>query len=434
MHKSNDQMDDTEPHRVCPIPQSRGNHHVDGVETQSPTDQATPANGDRFLGQRERPAGRVSNAHRRQRAATEKDKHLGAGMGRVPTVNLHLPPHMRARRRGSKVYYFLDTCQRPRHEIPLGTDYVNAVKKWADLKGRPPPVKITVGYVIRQYLASPDYLKLKAGTQNDYRFALDKLTEHFANAPIEEVKPSHIQLYLDHRTRGSDTLRASEHRANREVAILGMLFRFAMARDWVKYNPVQPIKRKKLPGRKHVYTDDAVLKAVYEQSDQALKDAIDLAYLIGQRPADVLSITESQLQEGMLVIRQAKTRTPVRIPVTGMLKEVIERILRRKRKFSVQPLALLVDDQGLALTKFMLRSRFEKARAAAGPEAADFQFRDLRAKAASDLRDEAGLEAAQSLLGHASVTMTEHYTRSRLGRVAKVVPTGRWKEEINDGD
>ncbi|HRE15555.1 MAG TPA: tyrosine-type recombinase/integrase, partial [Rhodocyclaceae bacterium] len=376
----------------------------------------------------------MPGSHRGRGTAKPKGKRVGAGVGRTPTVNLHLPPHMRARRRGDKVYYFLDTCQRPRREVPLGADYISAVKKWADLKGGPPPAKITVGYVIRQYLASHDFLKLKAGTQNDYRFALDKLTEHFANAPIDEVKPSHIQLYLDHRTRGSDTLRGSEHRANREIAVLGMLFRFAMARDWVTYNPVQPIKRKKMPGRKHIYTDDAVLKTVYEQADQALKDAIDLAYLIGQRPADVLSITESQLQDGMLLIRQAKTQTPVRIPVAGMLKLVIERIVRRKRTFTVQPLALLVDDKGRALTKFMLRSRFEKARAAAGPEAANFQFRDLRAKAASDLRDQAGLEAAQSLLGHSSVTMTEHYTRSRLGKVAKFVPEGKWKVSADFDD
>jgi len=146
-----------------------------------------------------------------------------------------------------------------------------------------------------------------------------------------------------------------------------------------------------------------------------------------------LLIGSTEMQGSTFTVQLDKHQR-VRIPVAGMLKVVIERIVRRKRTFTVQPLALLVDDKGRALTKFMLRSRFEKARAAAGPEAANFQFRDLRAKAASDLRDQAGLEAAQSLLGHASVTMTEHYTRNRLGKVADVVPEGRWKGNINEGE
>jgi integrase len=62
---------------------------------------------------------------------------------------------------------------------------------------------------------------------------------------------------------------------------------------------------------------------------------------------------------------------------------------------------------------FALRSRFDKARALAG---VDFQFRDIRAKAATDTGD---LAHSQKLLGHRNREMTEHYVRSRVGeRVA----------------
>ena len=40
---------------------------------------------------------------------------------------------MRARRRGSKTYYYYDTGAKPRHEIPLGFDYILAVQEWAKL-------------------------------------------------------------------------------------------------------------------------------------------------------------------------------------------------------------------------------------------------------------------------------------------------------------
>jgi hypothetical protein len=70
---------------------------------------------------------------------------------------------------------------------------------------------------------------------------------------------------------------------------------------------------------------------------------------------------------------------------------------------------LVQDENGQPLSQFALRSRFDKARMAAG---VDFQFRDIRAKAATDTGD---LARSQSLLGHRNRDMTEQYVRSRVG-------------------
>lgn len=339
-------------------------------------------------------------------------------MGRKSTVNLNLPPHMRARsRHGGKTYYYYDTGEKPRREIPLGSDYIEAVRKWSDLHKASTQVAITVGHVINNYILSPDYAALGEGTKKDYGYALDKIREHFGDAPLDEVRPEYVTLYMDKRRP------ESEHRALREVSVLGMLYRFAMSRGWTKFNPVGAIKRKKLKGRKDIYIEDDVLTKVYNAGSQSLKDAIDLAYVLGQRPIDILGLTEHQIQNGVLQITQTKRGAKVRVPVEGVVKEVIDRLLQRKRQFKVQPLALLIDELGKPMTKDKLRSRFEKARELAGPEAAHFQFRDLRAKAATDLRDQHNLDAAQTLLGHTSSSMTEHYTRNRKGKVAVPVST-----------
>lgn len=76
-------------------------------------------------------------------------------------------------------------------------------------------------------------------------------------------------------------------------------------------------------------------------------------------------------------------------------------------------LAALVDDNGRSLTPLALRGRFVKARKAAGVA---FQFRDIRAKTASDTGD---LGHSQRLLGHKSRDMTELYVRERIGRRVK---------------
>ena len=134
---------------------------------------------------------------------------------------------------------------------------------------------------------------------------------------------------------------------------------------------------------------------------------MDIAYLTGQRPADVLKIQRSDIRDNALWITQGKTGKKLRIDVTGELAAVVSRVQDRPRKAT--GLWLIQDEKGQRLTYFALRSRFDKARAAAG---VSFQFRDIRAKSATDAED---LPYAQKLLGHKHQTMTQHYTRNRKG-------------------
>ena len=110
---------------------------------------------------------------------------------------------------------------------------------------------------------------------------------------------------------------------------------------------------------------------------------------------------------------QAKTKAKLRIAIEGELATVIERIRAR----AVVGVYLLTTRRGQRLSYQRLRWLFDRARDAAKVR---FQFRDLRAKAATDMEN---LEHAQKLLGHATRDMTEHYTRKRLGE--KVSPVRR---------
>lgn len=136
-------------------------------------------------------------------------------------------------------------------------------------------------------------------------------------------------------------------------------------------------------------------------------DAMDLALLTAQRPADVLKIRCADIRDGALWVTQNKTGARLGIEVTGELAEVIARISERPRR-AISPY-LIQDENGQPLTYFALRSRFDKARDLAK---VSFQFRDIRAKAATDTGD---LAHSQKLLAHKNRDMTEHYVRSRLG-------------------
>lgn len=171
-------------------------------------------------------------------------------------------------------------------------------------------------------------------------------------------------------------------------------------------NPCQGVKGFTEAGRDR-YVTDAEFEAVRRAAHPTVRDAMDLALLTGQRPADVLKIQRSDVRDGALWVVQNKTKAKRAIELTGELASLIERINARPReRLSAY---LIQDDNGRPLSQLALRSRFDKARKAAG---VIFQFRDIRAKAATDTGD---LAHSQKLLGHRNRDMTEHYVRSRVG-------------------
>lgn len=118
------------------------------------------------------------------------------------------------------------------------------------------------------------------------------------------------------------------------------------------------------------------------------------------------------IRDGALWIVQNKTGARLGIEVTGELAALLDRINARPKR-AISPF-LIQDDDGQPLSQYTLRARFDKARNAAG---VSFQFRDLRAKAATDTGD---LAHSQKLLAHKNRDTTEHYVRARVG--ARVKP------------
>ncbi|WP_310738440.1 tyrosine-type recombinase/integrase [Ideonella alba] len=161
------------------------------------------------------------------------------------------------------------------------------------------------------------------------------------------------------------------------------------------------------------YVTDDEFHAVWQAANQTLRNAMDLTLLTGQRPADVLKMRRDDIRDGTLWVTQNKTGTKRAIAIIGELAQLLERMNARPReRLSAY---LIQDDNGKPLGTIGVRSRFDKARSRAGVR--DFQFRDIRAKTASDTGD---LAHSQQLLGHKNREMTEHYVRERIGN--RVMP------------
>lgn len=346
------------------------------------------------------------------------------------TQNRDLPPNLLRRQRTLKsgkvwvgYYYNGRDASGRRIEIALGSDLNEAKRKWAELDCKTVPVEASImKHVFDRY--ARDVIPTKAPrTQKDNLEELAHIRRVFDSAPIDAVTPQHIAQYRDKRS-----LKAKV-RANREIALFSHIWN--MAREWgmtAKENPVKGV-RKNREAPRDFYADDQVWSAVYQQASEELRDAMDLNYLTGQRPADVLKMTLSDIKDGALEVRQGKTNKRLRIllKVGSQITElgrVVERIRQRHR--TVAGITLVCTSHGAPLNRWTLRTRFDDARSRAAALAVEagneqlaariraFQFRDIRPKAASELP----LDHASKLLGHTEHEITEKVYR-RIGEVVK---------------
>ena len=205
-------------------------------------------------------------------------------MGRPTTLNDNPPPYMRKRVRKYGTYYFLDTGGKPRTEIPLGKDYFEALREYASIMDKSAnDATRTFGDAISRYRAQ----ELPTKAVNTIRVMttdLKYLEEYFGDAPIDEIRPMHIRAFLDkHRDKPTT--------ANRCKRVFSAVWN--VARGWGYTGLPSPsvgIMGYSL-GKRDVYITDEVYNAVRNAATEELRNAMDLAYLTGQRPSDALRMT-----------------------------------------------------------------------------------------------------------------------------------------------
>lgn len=351
-----------------------------------------------------------------------------------------MPPRMVRRTytdsRGRKTEYFYyehgrDATGRRKIE-PLGKDLLRAKIKWVELeKSVAVKAEVKENTMAALYSRYMDWAEnraqsgLSVRTLQDRRKYWKKLDPVFGKTNPEKIKPEFMLRYFDNRT--------SKVSAKKEVKFLSVIFNWARSRGYMmSANPVAgTTKQMKVKECRDIYVTDEMLALVYNCSVPVIQDAIDLAYLTGQRPADVLKMRWDQVKDGAVWVEQGKTRVKLQISLEGELSALLDRVKSR----GVIGMTILCDPKGQKLKQYgYFRSQFKIARdkaevraEALGLKFERFQFRDLRAKSASDLES---MAAARKLLGHATESMTAKYVRARVGeKVSPILKSGYDKRE-----
>lgn len=324
-------------------------------------------------------------------------------MGKRRKNNFNLPPRMYLKH---GAYYYVS---RENKWIRLSDDKAIAFAKWAEIEGETPrdsgsqkPLTGSIAALIEKYLVEIAPKKAKSTYQGNLTEAKN-LNEVFGNMLVLEIRPMHIAKYLDIRGVKAPV------RANREISLLSHIFSYAMRWGMIDRNPCIGVAKHAEKGRDRYITDQE-FDGVKALASELIAIVMDFAYMTALRKGDILNLRLEKITDEGILITQAKTGAKQLYEWSSGLREVVRRAHGLKRPISGLYLFCTRQGQPYSDTGFKaMWNRVQLKWAAQGGQR--FTFHDIRAKALTDAK-RLGLDA-QSLAGHATSAMTEHYIKQR---------------------
>lgn len=271
--------------------------------------------------------------------------------------------------------------------------------------------------ISKEFQQSPAFKRLSSGTQKDYQNCHLAICERetragdkFGEVPLDAWTPGAVRRYRDARAEDS------ESRAAHEIRYMKRVFKWAIQYDLTSENPAKEVEINHLVNaREHYVQDDDYLMALYA-APWKVAIAAHIAYITGRRRKDVLSLKLANVQPEGLLLQEGKTKKESLVQWSDDLLELVE-MLKEDGNLSF----FTWSESGFDTAWQRVRKAVQKA------GGIPFQFKDLRAKYASDL-DAMGDDAAENLL-HSSQQVTR---RNYLRLAKKVVSLGKVREQVRE--
>lgn len=303
----------------------------------------------------------------------------------------------------------------------------------------------TLDDLLRDYLASPDFRRLRPRTQRDYlgkaeairwqpqtpadrRQGRPKVAELIIGAPVRLIDPPTMKGFFDklERERGLPMARGVMM-----VASAAFAWGRLSSRWKLKDNPCHRLKLPKLQGRKVTWSWEAVAavrRAAAALGEHEISDAVWIGLVTAANPVDVLAFGAG-LWGGRCRFVRSKTSAGISVPDYLMVDVLAGARARNERIAAAVKAAggkphkgdeIIIDHRtGRPFNEHTFRHRFAAVRAlaAAGsaehglppcPSAADVRFQDLRDTHFS-WSHAAGndLATVASVTGHKIATVTQ---------------------------
>jgi integrase len=176
----------------------------------------------------------------------------------------------------------------------------------------------SVAAVVAEYFDSQQFFGSKsAGTQRMRRGILERFRAAYGDRPFALLPPEWIEALLDAKP---------PHAARSWLVTLRSLCQFAAKRGYVRTDPTRDIKLRAVKGDGyHTWTEDEI--AQFEAHHPVgTKPRLALALLLytAQRRSDVVKMGRQHIRDGVLTVKQQKTRVTLAIPVHAELRAVLD--------------------------------------------------------------------------------------------------------------
>lgn len=247
-----------------------------------------------------------------------------------------------------------------------------------------------------------DYAKNVKRSWRSDKSRLGILEPYFKDAYLDEVTPLMIQKCLAWRLKTGN----SKSTANRHLALLKKMFSLAIEEGYLETNPAAKIKKSSEKDliKERVLTEDEEAR-LKNASYPVLRSIISVALHTGMRLGEILSLRWAQVDFAgmMLTAERTKSGKPRTIPLNAALHNELSML---KSQDGRSPFVFPNSKTGKPLTT--VKTAFVAACRRA--EIAGLRFHDLRHTFGSRLVEKgADIETVRSLLGHASIAVTQRY-------------------------
>jgi len=240
-------------------------------------------------------------------------------------------------------------------------------------------------------------------TQRDFAYAIKPALAVMGDERVTNISRRFIMTWVSDqiKTRGPANARNAG-------AALRRLMTFGHNQGWIGINQATDLDLPTPPSRARVWSlaeRDQFVLAANSAGHPSVGLAVMLGWYLGQRPADLRTLTWSAYDGTAVALRQRKTGQPIKVPALPELRRLLDAAPRQ----SVQ--IVVSEETGRPYRESAFQHEFARIRAAAGL-ADDLQFRDLRRTLATAL-GEAGCtdDQIRAITGHQTREVVAVYVR-----------------------
>jgi integrase len=286
----------------------------------------------------------------------------------------------------------------------LGPDKKEAELKFYALKADPAP-KAKVGSLEELFVKFILFCKANraAKTTRWYQDFLTSFSETFPNLGIRDLKPYHVQEWIDGKEDWSESTKRGA------IVSVQRAFSWALRMGIVQKNPVAFMQKPEVGKRERMLSPDEYKEILSKVKDEEFRDYLETVWETGARPQEIRKVTAAHVDipnaRWLFPVSQAKgKRKPRAVYLSDRALEITKRLMAKNPDGPI-----FRNRRGQPWNASATNCRFRRLKETLGEKFCVYLFRHTRTTKAL----EAGLstETVRELMGHQDARMLEkHYS------------------------